>query len=163
MTSPKRTAADRHDTWDANWEERLSKHVRSAGFANVWDYVRHQPGQTYRELAERLADSGGFGVAPIQIERLQVRETPAAELQQSIRDSLLRHLRSSSKPGWGRGAYWESAAIGALGSWSAMWSPRVDLGALRTRLFELEPPEGWLPADDRDAFLQALVPDSGEP
>lgn len=163
MTSLKRTAADRHDTWDADWEERLSKHVRSAGFASVWDYVRQQPAQTYRELAERLADSGGFGVAPIQIERLQVRETPAAELQQSIRDSLLRHLRSAFRQGWGRGAYWESLAIGALGSWSAMWSPRIDLGPLRTRLFELEPPEGWQPADERDPVLLSLVPDSGGP
>lgn len=160
MTSPKRTAAERHDTWDADWEGRLSRHVRSAGFASVWDYVRQQPGLPYAELGERLAVSGNFGVAPIQIERLQVRETPEAELQTSMRDSLVRHLRSSFRTrGWGRGAYWESIAMGALGSWSAMWTPRADLGMLKLRLFELEPPEGWLPADERDSFLLALVPE----
>lgn len=163
MRSPKLTAADRHDTWDAEWEDRLSKHARSCGFANVWGYVRSRPGQTYGELAEALAASGGFGVAPIQIERLQVRETPAAELPHSIRDSLVRHLRCSFKPlGWRQGPYWESTAMGALGSWSAMWSSRVDVGPLKHRLFELSPPEGWLPADDRDPFLLALVPESGE-
>src|SRR5688572_13381959 len=114
MTSPKRTAAERHDTWDPDWEERLSGHVRSAGSANVWDYVRKQPGLLYAELAERLAESGDFGVAPIQIERLQVRDTPEAELQALLRDSLARQLRSAFRGrGWGRGAYWESIAMGA--------------------------------------------------
>jgi hypothetical protein len=154
------SAAERHDTWDAGWEARLSAHVRAAGFANVWDYVRQRPRVTYRELSELLAESGGFGVAPVQIERLQVTETPEPELQRSIRDSLARHVRAAfHAQGWGRGAYWESLAIGALGSWSAMWSARVDLGPLRTRLFELEPPEGWLPEDERDSFLLALVPE----
>src|SRR6185436_5937859 len=156
----RQSAAERHDTWDAGWEERLAGHTRSTGPGGMWDYVRQHPKLTYRELSELLAESGGFGVAPVQIERLQVRETPDAELQHSIRDSLLRHLRYAFRAqGWGRGAYWESLAIGALGSWSAMWSPRVDLGALRTRLFELEPPEGWLPEDERDPFLLKLVPD----
>jgi hypothetical protein len=156
----RQSAAERHDTWDAGWEERLAGHTRSTGPGGMWDYVRQHPKLTYRELSELLAESGGFGVAPVQIERLQVRETPDAELQRSIRDSLLRHLRYAFRAqGWGRGAYWESLAIGALGSWSAMWSPRVDLGALRTRLFELEPPEGWLPEDERDPFLLKLVPD----
>ena len=161
MKSAKQTAADRHDTWDAEWELRLSKHVRSSGFANVWDYVRHLPGQTYGQLAEEVARGGDFGVAPIQIERLQVRDTPAAELQHSIRDSLVRHLRGSFKSlGWRQGPYWESTAIGALVSWSAMWSPRVDVGPLKHRLFELGLPDGWVPADDRDPFLLALVPES---
>jgi hypothetical protein len=160
MTKPT-SAADRHDTWDANWEERLSAHVRTAGAAGMWDYVRQRPKQTYRELSELLAESGRFGVAPVQIERLQVRDTPEPDLKQSIRDSLVRHIRHTFRSeGWGRGAYWESLAIGALGSWSAMWLPRADLGALRTRLFELEPPEGWLPEDERDSFLLKLVPDA---
>jgi hypothetical protein len=157
----KLSAADRHDTWEPGWEERLVAHARATGCAGVWDYVRQRPKLTYRELSELLAESGGFGVAPVQIERLQVRETPDAELQQSIRDSLLRHLRGVFRAhGWGHGAYWESLAIGALGSWSAMWSGRVDLGALRTRLFEFEPPAGWLPEDERDPLLLKLVPDA---
>lgn len=160
----KLTAADRHDTWDAEWESRLSEHIRSSGFADVWDYLRRQPGRSYGELAERLAASGGFGVAPIQIERLQVRDTPAAELPHSIRDSLVRHLRNAFKSlGWRQGPYWESTAIGALVSWSAMWSPRLDVGPLKHRLFELGPPEGWLPADAGDPVLLAAVPDQAEP
>jgi len=161
MRSRKPSAADRHDTWDAEWEDRLARHVRSSGFASVWDYVRRRPGQTYAELAEALAASGDFGVAPIQVERLQVRETPAAELQDSIRDSLVRHLRGAFKSrGWRQGPYWESTAMGALGSWSAMWSERMDLGPLKRRLFELAPPEGWLPADDRDPVLLVLFDQS---
>jgi hypothetical protein len=161
MTSRKRTAADRHDTWDAEWEDRLARHVRCSGFASVWDYVRRRPGQSYAELAEALAASGDFGVAPIQVERLQVRDTPAAELRDSIRDSLVRHLRGAFKSvGWRQGPYWESTAMGALGSWSAMWSERVDLGVQKRRLFELGVPEGWLPADDRDPVLLELLPPS---
>jgi hypothetical protein len=157
----KLSAADRHDTWDAGWEERLSEHSRRSGASGVWDYVRRRPKLSYRELAEQMSESGNFGVAPVQIERLQVRDTPDSELKQSVRDSLLRHLRGTFRAqGWGHGAYWESLAIGALGSWSAMWSPRVDLGPQRTRLFELGPPQGWLPEDERDAFLVQLVPDA---
>lgn len=126
----------------------------------MWEYVRHLPGKTYGQLADGLAAGGGFGVAPIQIERLQVRDTPAAELKSSIRDSLSRHLCFAFQTrGWGQGPYWESTAIGALVSWSAMWSSRLDVAPLKHRLFELGPPEGWLPADERDRFLLALVPE----
>ena len=156
----KKSAADRHDTWDAGWEERLLAHVQRSGSSGVWAYVRAHPQRTYRELSEELAESGGFGVAPVQIERLQVRDTPDAELLHSIRDSLARHIRGAFRAGgWGHGPYWESLAIGALGSWSAMWLPRRDLGSLRTRLFELEPPQGWSPDGERDAYLLKLVPD----
>lgn len=160
----KLTPADRHDTWDAEWQTRLSAYVRASGFTGVWDYVRQRPAQSYGELAESLAAGGGFGVAPIQIERLQVRDTPVAELQHSVRDSLVRHLRGAFRSlGWRQGPYWESTAIGALVSWSAMWSPRVDVGPLKHRLFELAPPEGWLPADAGDPFLLAVVPEKVEP
>ncbi len=158
--SSKPTAAERHDTWDAGWEERLSSHVRAAGFTNVWEYVRHRPGEGYSDLAEGLAHSGGFGVAPIQIERLQVRDTPEKELRSSLRDSLQRHLRGAFQDlGWRQGPYWESRAIGALGAWAAMWSPRVDVSAMKQRIFEAGPPEGWSPTDDRDRFLREAVPD----
>jgi hypothetical protein len=40
-----------------------------------------------------------------------------------------------------------------------MWSPRIDLGPLRHRLFELGAPAGWLAENERDPFLEALVPD----
>jgi hypothetical protein len=162
MLSKKLTAADRYDTWDADWEGRLSAHVRSSGLANVWEYVRGLPGEAYVELAERLCASGGFGVAPVQVERLQARDTPDAELSASIRDSLVRHLRYAFKVyGWRQGPYWESRAIGALASWTAMWSARIDLGPHRHRLFELGAPEDWTPRDERDPYLLTLVPDQG--
>jgi hypothetical protein len=154
------TAADRCDTWDADWETRLSEYVRSVGGLSLWEYVRIRPTDTYHELAEHLAAEGGFGIAPVQIERLQVRDTPEDEIKASIRDSLVRHLRHAFlAQTWGEGPYWESRAIGALASWTAMWSARVDLGALRHRLFELGAPLGWLPEDERDGFLLRLVPD----
>jgi hypothetical protein len=163
MLSKKLTAADRYDTWDGDWEGRLSAHIRSSGLANAWAYVRRLPGEPYADLAERLCASGGFGVAPVQIERLQARDTPDAELMESIRDSLSRHLHYAFKIyGWGQGAYWESRAIGALASWTAMWSARIDLGPHRHRLFELKAPEGWMPVDERDPYLLALVPDRQE-
>lgn len=158
--SAKPTAADRHDTWDAGWEERLTSHVLATGLAGVWDYVRQRPGQPYAELAEALSASGDFGVAPVQIERLQVRDTPDDELRRSLRDSLQRHLRHAFQPlGWRQGPYWESRAIGALASWAAMWLPRIDVTALKHRLFEAGPPEGWSPAEAGDPFLLAVVPD----
>ncbi len=160
MQSKKLTAADSYDTWDPGWEERLSAHVGSLGFGGVWAYVRQHPGRSYLELAEALAESGGFGVAPIQVERLQVRDTPAADLGASVRDSLLRHLRTAFRAlAWHQGPYWESRAIGALASWTTMWSARVDLGRLKPRLFDADPPPGWLPADARDPFLLAVVPE----
>ena len=68
-------------------------------------------------------------------------------------------LRGAFKSlGWRQGPYWESTAMGALGSWSAMWSERIDLGPHKRRLFELGIPEGWLPADDRDPVLLDLLP-----
>jgi len=160
MKSTRPTAAERYDTWDPEWEARLVGHVRGSGFANVWEYLRSRPGRTYAELAEEIAGDGGFGVAPIQIERLQARQTPDAELRLSVRDSLVRHLRHSFKAlAWRDGPYWESTAIGALVSWSAMWSERVDISHLKHRMFEQAPPAGWLPADDRDPYVVAVVPD----
>jgi len=160
MLSKKLTAADRYDTWDTDWDARLSSHVQASGLANIWEYVRRLPGESYVDLAERLGAGGGFGVAPVQIERLQVRDTPELELPASIRDSLARHLRYAFKVyGWRQGPYWESRAIGALASWTAMWSARADLGAHRHRLFELDAPENWTPTDDRDPVLLALCPD----
>jgi hypothetical protein len=156
----KPTAADRYDTWDAGWESRLTSHLQASGRKNMWDYVRQVPAETYGELSERLSESGGFGVAPVQIERLQARDTPERELAASIRDSLARHLRHAFVGHrWGDGPYWESRAIGALASWTAMWTERIDLGSLRHRLFELGAPEGWMPESERDPFLLALVPD----
>lgn len=164
MRSAKLSSADRHDTWDPGWEDRLARHLRSAGFPDAWRYVASSPGRTYPELAEALAASGGFGVAPIQVERLQVRDTPEADLQRSLRDSLARQLQGAFRTrGWRRGPYWESRALGALGSWSAMWSSRVDVAPLKHRLFELAPPEDWLPADEQDPYLLSLVPDRGGP
>lgn len=160
MRSKKRTVADRYDTWEPGWEERLLGHVRSLGFAHVWDYVRQHPGQTYAELAGRLFESGGFGVAPVQIERLQARDTPDAELASSLRDSLARQLREALRAfGWRQGPYWESSGLEALSAWAAMWSPRRDLIPLKQRLFDADAPEGWLPADERDPFLLLVVPD----
>jgi hypothetical protein len=160
MITKKLTAADRYDTWDEGWEARLAHHVASLGLKSVWRYLQQLPGEPYDELAERLCASGGFGVAPVQIERLQVRDTPSSELVASVRDSLARHLQHAFKiyP-WRQGAYWESRAIGALASWSAMWSCRVDLGPLRHRLFDLAAPEGWLPTTEGDPVLRMLVPD----
>ncbi len=40
-----------------------------------------------------------------------------------------------------------------------MWSERVDISHLKHRLFEQSPPPGWLPADDRDAYVLAVIPD----
>jgi hypothetical protein len=160
MLSKKLTAADRCDTWDAGWETRLAGHVREVGFTSVWEYIRRFPGEPYVDLAERLAGSGGFGVAPIQVERLQVHDTPEEDLAASIRDSLARHLHHAFKAyGWRRGPYWESRAIGALASWTGMWSSRINLGVHRHRLFELGAPEDWTPADERDPYLIALVPE----
>jgi len=160
MLAKKLTAADRYDTWDTGWETRLAGYVRSVGLASVWDYVRRLPGQSYVELAERLADGGDFGVAPVQVERLQVHDTPEEDLAASIRDSLARHLQHAFMAyGWRRGPYWESRAIGALASWTAMWSSRIHLGVHRHRLFELGAPEDWMPADERDPYLLVLVPD----
>jgi hypothetical protein len=156
----KPTAADRYDTWDPDWEAKIDAQVRAAGAAHVWDYVRRHPGTTYAELAERLSAAGGFGVAPIQLERLQVRDTPDSELATSLRDSLARQMRRSFRAAtWGEGPYWESRALGALVSWSTMWSSRTDVDALKHRLFELKPPPGWRPDDDRDPFLLRLIPD----
>lgn len=160
MRSAKLGSADRHDTWDPGWEDRLGSHLRSAGFPDAWHFVSSQPGRPYDELAERLAASAGFGVAPIQIERLQMRDTPEPELQRSLRDSLARHIGGAFRAlGWGQGPYWESRALGALGSWSAMWTARVDVSPLKHRLFELQPPAGWLPADEQDPYLLRLLPD----
>ena len=160
MESKTRAAADAYDTWDAGWDDRLSAHVRAAGCTSVWDYVRQRPCTSYGELAEQLAAAGGFGVAPVQVERLQVRDTPDAELARSVRDSLVRHLHSAFRVSpWGDGAYWESRALGALGAWSGMWSARTDLSALKHRLFDAHPPSGWLPRDEGDPFLVTLVPD----
>ena len=160
MRSKRQTAADRYDTWEPEWEERLRSHVRSLGFAQVWDYVREHPGQTYGELAGRLFESGGFGVAPVQVERLQVRDTPDAELARSLRDSLSRHLREALRvSGWREGPYWESSGLEALSAWAAMWSARRDLAPLKHRLFDAGAPEGWMPADGRDPYLLAGGPD----
>ena len=164
MISKRLTSADRYDTWDADWEGRLTSHIRTLGAAHLWDYLRELPGETYEELAERLCASGGFGVAPVQVERLQARDTPAADLARSIRDSLVRHIRHSFRAHpWREGPYWESRAIGALASWSAMWSGRIDLGPLRHRLFELGAPKGWMPRGESDPFLLNLVPDRPSP
>jgi hypothetical protein len=160
MRSRKRTVADRYDTWEPEWEERLRAHLRALGFAHAWDYVRQHPGLTYAELASRLAESGGFGVAPVQIERLQVRDTPDAEVGPSLRDSLARQLREALRAfGWREGPYWESGGLEALSAWAAMWSPRRDLSPLKRRLFDAGAPAGWMPAGERDPFLLLVVPD----
>jgi hypothetical protein len=160
MRSKRRTAADRYDTWEAGWEERLRSHLRACGFKNAWDYAKAHPARTYGELAERLFESGSFGVAPVQIERLQVNDTPEAELHRSLRDSLARQLRESLRAfGWREGPYWESSGIEALSAWAAMWSSRLDLAPLKHRLFDAGAPEGWMPADDHDPYLLAVVPD----
>jgi hypothetical protein len=160
MRSKKRTAADRYDTWEPDWEERLRRHLRALGFAHAWDYVRQHPGLTYAELAARLFESGGFGVAPVQVERLHVHDTPEAEIQRSLRDSLARQLRESLRAfGWREGPYWESSGIEALSAWAAMWSERRDLAPLKHRLFDAGAPEGWVPGDERDPYLLAVVPD----
>ena len=162
MDAKTRAAADAYDTWDAGWEDRLSGYVRQAGFDDVWDYVRQRPGLTYGELAEELAADGGFGVAPVQVERLQVRDTPEAHFERSVRDALARHLHAAFKAAvWGEGSYWESRALGALGSWSAMWSSRTDIAPLKHRLFDMHPPAGWQPFDGSDPVLMALLPDRG--
>jgi len=155
----KLTAADRGDTWDAGWEERLEACVRSAGHASLWRYLGTRPGVPYAELAEELATLGGFGVAPVQLERLQVRDTPDSELASALRDSLRRHLRHAFRAAaWGQGPYWQSRALGALVSWSSMWSARVDLTPAKQHLFELNPPVGWIPSSDQDRFLLAVIP-----
>jgi hypothetical protein len=160
MESKTRAAADGYDTWDAGWEERLSAYLHGAGFEDVWDYVRQRPGLSYGELAEELSADGGFGVAPVQIERLQVRDTPEEDFERSVRDSLARHFHAAFKVAtWGEGAYWESRALGALGSWFAMWSSRTDLGPLKHRLFEMHPPAGWRPFDGSDSVLLELLPE----
>lgn len=163
MKPGKLTVADRYDTWDPDWEERLRRHLQSSGFEDAWVYIQRHPSRPYLELAEALATSGGFGVAPIQVERLQVHDTPQADLQRSLRDSLVRHLRGAFHTlAWRQGPYWESRALGALGSWSAMWTAHADLGPSKHRLFELGPPEGWVPADERDSYVLALLPDTRE-
>ena len=155
-----RTPADRLDTWDPDWEMKLTEHVHALGQPDVWAYVRTRPGLTYRQLAEGLAQTGSFGVAPIQVERLQVRDTPAGDEPASLRDSLARHLRHTfGSFRWKQGPYWESRALGALGSWSAMWQGRAELEDAKHRLFQLGTPEKWLPEDGEDAFLLELLPD----
>ena len=62
------------------------------GAASLWHYVQRWPGVSYADLAEDLSSRGDFGVAPVQMERLQVRDTPERELTASIRDSLARQL-----------------------------------------------------------------------
>jgi hypothetical protein len=161
MHPKKVTAAEQFNTWDLDWETRLASYVRSAGYSGMWDYVHRFPGEPYDVLSERLCETGGFGVAPVQVQRLQVRDTPDAEQPRSIRDSLARHLRQTLKDQtWGQGPYWESRAIAALAPWTAMWSSRVDLSPHRRQLFALGAPVGWSPADEGDPYLLALVPDA---
>jgi len=157
-----RVAQERLDTWDEGWEERLARQVRTSGCDNLWQYVRHRPGLPYAALAAELSRAGGFGVVGIQVERLQVRDTPEPELPRSIRDSLVRHLRTAfAAVGWRSGPYWESRALGALSAWSAMWAPRADVAPLKRRMFEIQAPPGWLPEDEDDRFLLALMPEPG--
>jgi hypothetical protein len=155
-----RIAHERLDTWDEGWEARLTRYVQGAGCADVWDYVQRRPGVSYTALADELSTAGGFGVVGIQVERLQVRDTPEADQARSIRDSLVRHLHAAlAGVGWRNGAYWESRALGALAAWSAMWVLRADVAPLKRRMFEIGAPSGWLPRDADDRFLLSLVPE----
>jgi hypothetical protein len=158
----KLSAADRHDTWDAGWEQRLVGQMRSAGAADAWDYLKRRPAAPYASLADELSAAGGFGVAPVQIERLQVRDTPEAELRDALRDSLVRHLRVAFRTlRWGEGPYWESRVLGALVCWAAMWTARTDVSPLKRRLFDAGPPQGWMPEGPQDPFVRAAVPAAG--
>jgi hypothetical protein len=158
MPSKRLTPADRLDTWDEGWQARLAAQVAASGAADMWEYIRRRPHRSYGELAEELAARGGFGVAPIQVERLQVRDTPEPDLRRSLRDSLARHLQATLP--WGQGPYWESRVLAALVSWADPWSARVDVSAFKHRLFEVDPPVGWTPAGGDDPVLRVVVPDS---
>jgi hypothetical protein len=160
MQSKRLTSADHLDTWDEGWAPRLSAHVMASGAADVWTWVRLRPGRSYAELAEELGASASFGVAPIHIERLQVQDTPDTELPCSVRDSLARHLRENlRRRPWGEGPYWQSRVLGALVSWSDPWAARVDVTAIKHRLFEVKPAMGWVPADGEDQILRSVIPD----
>jgi hypothetical protein len=144
--------------WSATWEDRLRGTIRALGFTGGWEYVQGFPGETYEELALRAAACGNHMVAPLQIETLQSADTPPAELPVSVRDSLARHLRQAfTRHGWREGPYWEGKAIGALISWSAMWSARIDLKPLKPMILNGPMPVGWVPADASDSFLRRLV------
>ena len=146
--------------WDDDWELHLVSTIRALGFPDSWAFVREFPGETYPELASRLAAFRGRIVAPLQVQHLQATHTPESDLVLSLRDSLGRHLRHAFKRlGWRQGRNWQGKAIGALISWSAMWSPRLDLSAFKARLLGAPLAEGWVPVADGDPVLVDLIPE----
>jgi hypothetical protein len=112
----------------------------------------------------RLEKACGVLVAPVQVEQLQVADTPASELHASLRDSLVRFLRAAFKRrGWGDGPYWQSHVSVALAAWSTVWAGRADLAGFHQRLLDAAPPIGWVPQDADDTHLLSLLPDGREP
>ena len=143
--------------WDDGWEERLRSSLRAHSSDSVLTYLAERPGLPYGDVAHELAERLALPVAPVQLEQLQVRDTPREHLADAVRDSLARLLRGAFlRVGWRQGPYWQSKIAGVLATWVTMWDERVPLKDLRRAVFELNAPVGWIPRDGRDPLIQAL-------
>lgn len=146
--------------WQGDWQLRLRSKLESLGFTGLEQFLAHNPGVGYVKLAESLGDAN---VAAMQIYGEQIRSAAArADLRSAAKDCLVRFINEYVKRGWGIGRHFPHR----LGSAYAAWSTTIKAHAptddqmelrLKTVFDQLEaakPPQGWLPNDSNDPFIE---------
>jgi len=137
--------------WRGDWQERIAQRLKEQGFESYSAFLEANPGVTYTEMAQLL--SAGEDVVPVQLERLHASSVRPEQREQAVLDSLARFLREALKKGWGVGHRWHSSVGAALTSWNVTWGGGTEIEKLERALFELKPPDGWIPEPKDDPVL----------
>jgi len=141
--------------WRGDWQQRIAQRLKQRGFESYLAFLEANPGVSYTDMARLLSE--GDDVAPVQLERLHAWSVKPEARDVAILDSLARFLREALKKGWGVGQRWQGSVAAALASWNVAWGGGPELETLEQALFDLNPPEGWIPEPKDDPLLQKVV------
>jgi hypothetical protein len=145
-------------TWQSGWGARLADHLRSAGYRDVLEFMKDNPGKPYKTLAKML----GPDVAPIQLSSVFLRTALAAgKFREAAYDSLIRELTDQLREGWGGGPNPDFPPARAWSAWITSLTveagvPSIEPVAMSVweELKKDPPPLGWKPGNDADEVIR---------
>jgi len=142
--------------WEGDWRGDLINAVTSLGFQRLHDYCAGKPAMTYQELARKLGEVAGREFAPVQIEQLlRDNATTREEIEEFVKSSFVRHLRSLMPEGWGMGQGSAFNFAHAVGAWTSRLPKKYakQCENLAQYLIRIKPYSGWLPASMDDPLV----------
>ena len=157
--------------WTSDWRARIRNRLHTLGFESLQEFLRTVPEETYQQLSQLVGESlpsGGWDVAPVQIQTLQMedfRDSPA-QLREVATDSLTRLIRQHLKRGWNCGVHatFNRACV------ASEWISLISGGGTDARLASLaeftwktlcerNPPDVWIPRNNLDSIIVSVFDD----